>query len=101
MKLHRLVIALWAAGCFCAAMATTVHAQTLRIAAYNVNADTDSTDPAGSTVGTVDGGPGLTAVLEAMGQEKLDGHAQPLDVLALEELDIPSGSQPPLTATYI
>ena len=38
-------------------------------------------------MGGVDGGPGLAAVLQAIGQEHLNGNAQPIDVLALEELN--------------
>ena len=38
-------------------------------------------------MGGVDGGPGLVAVLQAIGQEHLAGNAQPIDVLALEELN--------------
>ncbi len=57
----------------------------LRIATYNVRADT----------GSPDGGPGLTTVLQGIGNAILpDGNAQPVDVLALEELnyDNPSPS---------
>jgi hypothetical protein len=54
-------------------------AQMLRIAAYNVDADT----PGG---GGPNAGPGLSTVLQAMGNEHLAGHAQPLDAIALEEL---------------
>ena len=50
----------------------------LRIATYNVRADT----------GSPDGGPGLTTVLQGIGNAILpDGNAQPVDVLALEELN--------------
>ncbi|HEY4235306.1 MAG TPA: PEP-CTERM sorting domain-containing protein, partial [Lacipirellulaceae bacterium] len=61
------------------AIAGAVSAQTLRVAAYNVDADT----PSG---GGPDAGPGLTTVLQAIGNAHLAGHTQPLDVLALEEL---------------
>ena len=50
----------------------------LRIATYNVRADT----------GSPDGGPGLTTVLQGIGNAILpDSNAQPVDVLALEELN--------------
>jgi autotransporter-associated beta strand protein len=66
----------------------------LRIATYNIDADT------GGTVGQIggpDGGPGLIPVLEAIGAIHLgDGVAQPIDVLALEEMNTPS-----TTAAYI
>ncbi len=50
----------------------------LRVATYNVRADT----------GSPDGGPGLTQVLQGIGNAILpDGRAQPVDVLALQELN--------------
>jgi hypothetical protein len=73
-------------------------AQTLRIATYNVNADTSSS---GSGIGSVDGGTGLVDVLQAIGQHHLgDGVAQPIDVLALQELNDGNGSISP-TLTYL
>ena len=64
-----------------------VSAQILRVATYNVNADTSGSDSCSpSVIGCPSGGPGLADVLKAIGQSKLAGHAQPLDVLALEEL---------------
>jgi hypothetical protein len=60
-------------------LTTPGRAQILRIAAYNVDADT----PSG---GGPDAGAGLSTVLHAMGNEDLAGHAQPLDAIALEEL---------------
>jgi hypothetical protein len=98
MRFHHIVTA--AAGFLCAIITTAVTAngQTLRVVTYNINADTVTS---GSGIGTVDGGTGLTAVLQAIGQEHLsDGNAQPIDVLALEELhyDNPSISQ---TLTYL
>jgi autotransporter-associated beta strand protein len=63
-------------------------ANDLRVVTYNIDADT------GGTIGQKggpDGGPGLTAVLEAIGAIHLgDGVAQPIDVLALEEMNSPS-----------
>jgi predicted extracellular nuclease len=53
-------------------------AGTLRIATYNVRADTGSSNA----------GPGLTAVLQGIGNAILpDNNSQPIDVLALEELN--------------
>jgi endonuclease/exonuclease/phosphatase family metal-dependent hydrolase len=50
----------------------------LRVATYNVRADT----------GSPDGGPGLATVLQGIGNAVLpDGRAQPVDVLALQELN--------------
>ena len=49
----------------------------LRIVTYNIDADT------GGGVGQMggpDGGPGLSAVLEAIGAAKLSGNTQPIDV---------------------
>ena len=59
--------------------AHVVSATELRIATYNINADT------GGLAGS-QSGPGLTTVLQAIGSEQLNGHAQPIDVLALQEL---------------
>jgi hypothetical protein len=59
-------------------------AQTLRIVNYNIDADSGKADGA---LGGVYAGPGLTTVLEAIGNAKLAGHAQPIDVLALEEVN--------------
>jgi hypothetical protein len=89
----------WSFSAFAAILlliATTAAGQTLRIVNYNVNADTTS-----SGLGSVDGGPGLVDVLQAIGQHHLgDGVAQPIDVLALQELhyDSPSISQ---TLTFL
>ena len=70
-----------------AVAASMASAQTLRIATYNVEADT----------GSPDSGTGLSTVLEAIGAEHLDGNAQPVDVLALQELY----STPSTTLSYI
>ncbi|MGA2062796.1 MAG: endonuclease/exonuclease/phosphatase family protein, partial [Thermoguttaceae bacterium] len=72
---------------FAVAAASTVSAQTLRIATYNIKADT----------GSPDSGTGLSTVLEAIGAEHLDGNTQPVDVLALQELY----STPSTTLSYI
>jgi hypothetical protein len=77
-----------------------VRAQTLRIAAYNICADSSSCPGGGSP----NGGTGLTDVLKAIGQEHLAGNAQPLDVLALEELDAsrtPGSTYPSDTLDYL
>ncbi len=91
----------WSFSAFAAALfliATTAAGQTLRIVTYNINADTKTS---GSGIGTVDGGPGLTDVLQAIGQHQLsDGVAQPIDVLALEELNDGGSSISP-TLTYL
>jgi hypothetical protein len=58
-------------------------AQTLRVVAYNIDADTSP------TIGAMGGpisGPGIETVLQAIGNATLGGNAQPIDVLALEEL---------------
>ena len=68
---------LWLAVSVCTLAAVSVaSAETLRIVTYNVDADT----------GSPDSGPGLTAVLQAIGSDHLQGNAQPIDVLALQEL---------------
>ena len=56
----------------------------LRVVTWNIDADTGG---GVGQMGGVDGGPGLAAVLQAIGQEHLNGNAQPIDVLALEELN--------------
>jgi len=103
MKSHLLTLSLLAFSFFCASAAVTAQGQTLRIATYNLDADTGGQT---GQMGGTDAGPGLIPVLEAIGQEHLGpngsntGHAQPLDVLALEELDS-NGSSVPLTETFI
>ncbi|HEY1601339.1 MAG TPA: hypothetical protein VGG64_17185 [Pirellulales bacterium] len=72
------------------ATAEITFAQTLRIVTYNIDADTNGAAGA-------DAGPGLTTVLQAIGSESLNGHAQPIDVLALEELY----GTPSTTLSYI
>jgi len=86
-------------------LATTLYAQTriLRIAAYNIEADIGVTNKqptfTNSVAAAAEGPPlpGLIApptaannfaaggVLEGIGEELVNGHAQPLDILALEE----------------
>src|ERR1700759_987724 len=91
----------WSFFAFAAALllvVTTAAGQTLRIVDYNINADTVTS---GSGIGTVDGGTGLVDVLQAIGQHHLsDGIAQPIDVLAIQELHYahPSISQ---TLTFL
>jgi endonuclease/exonuclease/phosphatase family metal-dependent hydrolase len=72
---------------FTVAAVSIASAQTLRIATYNIKADT----------GSPDSGTGLSTVLEAIGAEHLGGNAQPVDVLALQELY----STPSTTLSYI
>ena len=68
----------------CLAWAAVASAGTLRIATYNIDADTGG---ATGAMGGPDAGPGLTTVLQAIGSANLNGDApQPIDVLALEEL---------------
>ena len=98
MKLPSSAFALTAALLLVGAIANLADGQTLRIVNYNVDADTGGSM---GQMGGTDGGPGLASVLEAIGQEHLsNGNAQPIDVLALEELDYNGGSTP-LTATFI
>jgi hypothetical protein len=70
--------------------ASTAPAQILRVVTYNIDADTNGTTGQNS-------GPGLDIVLEAIGNEHLAGHAQPIDVLALQELY----GDPTITMGYI
>ena len=63
---------------------TLVFAQSLRVVAYNVDADTNGAH--GSMGGDI-AGPGLTTVLQAIGNATLAGNSRPIDVLALEELN--------------
>ena len=69
---------------FVSILASAIDAQTLRVVTYNIDADTGGAD---GQAGGVYSGPGLTTVLQALGNAKLAGHAQPIDVLALEELN--------------
>jgi hypothetical protein len=98
MKSHRFATVLVASLLLVHGISVTAKSQTLRLVTYNIDADTSSS---GSGMGSVDGGPGLTAVLQAIGQEHLsDGVAQPIDVLALEELNAGGSSISP-TLTYL
>jgi len=69
------------------AVSSAASTDELRIVTYNVKADTGSNDS----------GAGLTTVLQAIGNEHLNGNAQPIDVLALQELY----STPSVTLSYI
>lgn len=97
MKSRFLLRALTAVLICVVGFVSLARAQTLRIATYNIDADTGG---AVGQMGGPQGGPGLVDVLQAMGVAKMNGHAQPLDVLALQELhyDNPSISQ---TLTYL
>jgi hypothetical protein len=57
--------------------------QTLRVVTYNIDADTNSVK---GQMGGPLSGPGFDTVLEAIGNAQLGGNAQPIDVLALEEV---------------
>jgi autotransporter-associated beta strand protein len=73
--------------------ASAVLAGDLRIVCYNINADTNGS---GGT-GTVQNNQSLTTVLQAIGNEHINGNVQPIDVLALEELSwVSSGASPTL-----
>ena len=89
-RLALLKVSLAVACSWASAVASVASAETLRIVTYNIKADTGSP---GS-----DSGPGLTTVLQAIGSEHLNGgNAQPIDVLALQELY----STPSMTLGYI
>src|SRR5882724_11609436 len=62
-------------------------AQVLRVVTYNIDADTGGSF--GGTGGPISG-PGLTTVLQAIGNSHLAGNAQPIDVLTLQELNVTS-----------
>ena len=62
----------------------TAPVEDLRIVEWNVESDTGG---AVGQIGGVDAGPGLSTVFQAFGAENLNGNAQPVDVLALEELN--------------
>ena len=64
-------------ACLCLGGAPmAMHAQYLRIVEYNIEADVNGTTTPNS---------GLYTVLEAIGEQSLNGVQQPLDILALEE----------------
>jgi hypothetical protein len=73
---------------------STASAQILRVVTYNIDADTGGS---GGQAGGPTSGPGLDVVLEAIGSHNLVGHAQPIDVLALQELY----TTPSTTLSYI
>ncbi len=83
-------------------IAGTATAQSLRVVAYNIDADTGGAD---GSMGGSQAGPGLTAVLQAIGNATLAGNAQPIDVFALEELNatktVPSTGTPSKTLDFI
>jgi PKD repeat protein len=92
-----------AALCVVCGFATLASAQnlTLRIACYNIDADTSGTAPnpgliypASGSTATTNGG-----VLEGIGEEILsDGVAQPLDILGLEETSGNTDTVAPIVA---
>src|SRR5262245_43235342 len=61
--------------------------QTLRVVSYNIDADTGGAD---GQMGGVYAGPGLSTVLQAIGNVHLGStnNAQPIDVLTLQELNL-------------
>lgn len=87
VRLRRLLIQLCVASALVGLSALPAEAaQTLRVVSYNIDADTGGADGA---VGGVYSGPGLTTVLNAIGNAHLGAanNAQPIDVLALQELN--------------
>ena len=70
-------------------------ATTLRVVNYNIDADTGG---GSGQMGGPTAGPGMSTVLQGIGNEHLQGNAQPIDVLALEEL---YGSDPTTTLSYV
>lgn len=69
--------------------AAAAHAQSIRVVTYNIEDDID-----GATTPL----PGMNTVLEGIGEDKVDGIAQPLDILALEETTSNSQSVAPIVA---
>ena len=90
MKLNarRLFLAL----AFAAALRTpaTAGTVTLRVVTYNIAADVD---------GYTAARPGLDTVLEAIGQQNVNGVVQPADVIALEETTSNAATVTPLAST--
>ena len=86
MQMNRSWRYFWAAALLFSASlcGSPVWADTLRVVTYNIQADTGG---AVGSIGGPDAGPGLTTVLQAIGSESLAGDAQPIDVLALQELN--------------
>lgn len=77
----------------------SVFGQFLRVVSYNIDADTGG-DP--GEMGGPQSGPGLMTVLQAMGNAKLAGNAQPIDVLALQELNLQPGvGTPSVTLDFV
>ena len=70
-----------AAAMFLAVATTTASAGTLRVVEYNVNADTTDSNGFNNVPAST-----VETVLQAIGNHQLAGHAQPIDVLALTEL---------------
>src|SRR4051812_12279620 len=79
LSLPRFHTGKWVGGCliFVILFALAADAQILRVVTYNIDADTGSSGVPGSD---------LTTVLQGIGNAHLASHAQPIDVLALEEL---------------
>ncbi|HEX4414320.1 MAG TPA: hypothetical protein VH107_11875, partial [Lacipirellulaceae bacterium] len=86
---QRLAICSAIVGCL-AVWGAQTDGQTLRVVNYNIDQDTGSSGVPGSD---------MTTVLQAIGNEHLAGNAQPIDVLALEELyGTPSTTLQPIVA---
>lgn len=66
----------------------------LRVVTYNVDADTGTTSGINGVSESV-----VQTVLAAIGNESLNGHSQPIDVLALEELQGNNSGLSPTLAT--
>lgn len=64
-------------------------AQTLRVVCYNINADTNGNTAPQS---------GLTTVLEAIGEDDVNGAPHPIDILALEETTSNPATVAPIVA---
>jgi PKD repeat protein/endonuclease/exonuclease/phosphatase family metal-dependent hydrolase len=88
--------------CVVCGFATLASAQTLtlRVACYNIDADTSGTAPNPGLINPSGGGPTTSGgVLEGIGEELLsDGVAQPIDILALEETSGTNATVAPIVA---
>jgi autotransporter-associated beta strand protein len=89
-----------ASGVAAAVWSSVARANALRIVTYNIDADTYGQL---GQMGGADAGPGLTQVLQAIGEVSLNDNgaqrAQPIDVLALEEMNYPNGTNGNLSTT--
>lgn len=90
MKTPLLHVLLCLLGLAALSLPATSSALTLRIVTYNIAADID---------GYTATRPGLDTVLEAIGQQNVNGLAQPADIIALEETTSNTATVTPLAAT--